>query len=496
VSIALDTAGASSGAGDIEVGLAEVDGVPVVPASIKSLEDLVTLLDIGSDVDLPRHVLSNAGVKGARALVAKLPTMGDRGKALAVDILESLPCKAASAGLARLAWDAPKKTATTALTLLDGCGVEAKEAVVAAFEAGPTAANVTLASRYARLDPKGALVALLALGPASPPARRATYRTALGRVVATTAGRDAVVAWLAAHTAERPAAGAVDPVIELARAIAPVSDVTQPTTEGTLLAPLSRALIEHAGPTQPFDRQWLAAAPIASLARHGDVPSLAWIRALFHHPDRYLRARAAEVSADVDPLRPELVTALSDKEPRVREKSLEALRSAGGGGALSPVMGILASDAWTFVRVAAAELLGDASTGGKDVDLALAKATSDPHKRVRSAALRSLASRHATSQLPVIRARAFDSKEVVEVRREAIEALGKLCDRASADDLYEIAKRAADSDGAMQLALSAIMALGDIHPPDLQARLTALNLNTFVLKDAVNRALKTVSTCK
>jgi len=495
VAIALERADAS---GDVTVGLAEVDGVPVVPSTIKSLDDLITLLDSsGAEADLAEKILANAGNKGAKALIAKLGAVGDRGKERAVSILESTPCKIASIGLARLSWDAPKAIATAARASLDGCGREATQAIAEAFASGPDTARETLATRFAHLDPKSALGAILSIVPNSPAARRHTYRTALGNVAATSIGRDAIDEWLGSPDAKKPvAAGAVDPIIELARALAPLSDVAQPTTNGTLIPTLSKVTIEHAGDSAAFERRWLAAAPIAALAARGDVSSITWLRALFGNSDRYLRARAAEVAADVDTLRPELVRALSDKEPRVRQKSLEALRKSGGGGALSIVISMLGQDSWTFVRVSAAEMLGDAQGSGKDVDVALARATNDGARSVRGAALRALGARHASSQLPAIRSRALDKDEASDVRVDAVDALGKLCDATSVDDLFELAKRNSDSEGARQIALAAIAALGEIHPKDLEARLSTLDQSSLVVKEAVHRALKTISSCK
>ncbi|MGZ3420452.1 MAG: HEAT repeat domain-containing protein, partial [Polyangiales bacterium] len=200
---------------------------------------------------------------------------------------------------------------------------------------------------------------------------------------------------------------------------------------------------------------------------------------------------AAEVSGKVDALRPELVSALADGDPRVRQGALISLRAgAGPTGAASAIMAILSKDVWTYVRVAAAETLGE-SKGGGDVDVALAKATEDEQKTVRGAAVRALVSRRAKSQLPALRARAFDDKEVIEVRQSAVEGLGILCDTSSLDDLFEMAKKGEGN----PLQLAAIMALGAIHPPDLAQRLSAINQTSLVVKDAVRRALKAPAQC-
>jgi hypothetical protein len=482
---------------DPVVGFAEIEGVPVVPASVHTLDDLVTLLDAGGEpADLAKSLLVHAGARGAKAVIGKLGTVGDRGKELAVEVLESTPCPAAAPGLVRLSWDAPKATVTAARTALDACGVAAKGAIAEAFGSGSAVVREAIAERYARLDPKGALGAILGVVPASTSGRRRTFRQALSRVASTKAGRSAIAEWLAQHeSAPSPAETEVDPTIELARAIAPSSSLADETDGGPLPPLLSRVLLAHATADRPFSRRWLAAEPIAALAARADLPSLAWMRALFVSPDRYLRMRAAEVAGALEPLRPELLRALADVDPRVRQRALDALRKSAPPGVSPTVKTMLASDAWTFVRVSAADLLGDLQGGG-DVDVALATATRDPAKSVRSASLRALATRGARSQLAAVRARAFDAEEAVDVRREAIEALGLLCDTDSADDLFELAKRLGDSDAARMLGLAAIVALGEIHPKDLAQRLGALEQSSLVVKDAVGRALRTIGRCK
>ncbi len=473
------------------VGLAEVDAVPLLPKTIHALEDLVTLLDVkGPDGDLAETVLANAGARGARAILAKVAALGDLGKARAVEALEAAPCEASSAPLARLAWDAPRDTAKDARVALDACGKPALPAIAAAFAEGPDAAREALAERYGKLDPKGALGAVLAIVKTAPATRRRTYRVALGRIATTTAGREAIGAWLATPAADTlPAAGEIDVVIELGRAIAKEPEL------GALAAAVSKTLRAHAGDGSPFDARWLAAEPLAALAARGDAGALAWLRALHTSKDRYLRARAAQVSTEIDALRPEVITALKDADPRVRQLALVALRSGngptGGGRAVESIaMQLLAHDAWTYVRVAAAETLGEVKGAAGDVDEALAKALEDLMPPVRSAAIRALVTRGARSQLPAIRKRAFDVGEVRDVRKEAIEALGLLCDAESVDDLTDLAKRGGET------SIAAIDALGHIHPKDLASRLAGVDQTPIIVKQAVRQAMRTPSTCK
>ncbi|MBI2395328.1 MAG: HEAT repeat domain-containing protein [Deltaproteobacteria bacterium] len=475
---------------DRKIGFVEIDGVPVIPKSVHSLDDLVTLLDVpGKDGDLAQTLLSNAGARGAEAIARKLASVAEAGKARAVDVLEATPCAAAAGPLATLTWDAPKPVTRRAREALDACGAAAAPAIAAAWSKGPDAAREILAERWAKLDPKGALPAILDQVRTAPATRRHTYRAALARVPRSEAGREAIAAWLTSAPAQPAAPTENDAVVELARAIAEAPEIAP------LVPALSKTLLAHAAGDRPFAARWLAARPIADLAARGDTASLAWIRALHKSPDRYLRARAVEVSGEVDALRPEVVAALKDGDPRVRKAAVVALRQgAGPSGATSPLIALLHDDAWTFVRVAAAETLGEAKGGG-DVDVALGEATKDDLPAVRGAAVRALVTRGGRSQLPAIRKRAFDPRETVDVRAEAIGALGKLCDKASVDDLFDLVKRGSSSDGAHQLALAAIDALGELHPPDLAQRLSAIDQTSLVVKDAVRRALQAAPKC-
>jgi len=477
---------------DPTVGLAEVDAVPILPSTVHALEDLVTLLDTpGPNGDLAQTVLANAGARGAEAISKKLAAIGNSGRVRALDVLDGAPCEASAYPLATLSYDAPKPIAARAREILDQCGVTATKAIAETFANGGDAAREVLASRWVKLDPKNAVPVILNTVRKAPAPRRYTFRNALARAATTTAGREAIAAWLASAPST-VAAGEVDPVIELARAIAPAPEISgQPN----LPAQLSRVLLDHASESRSFEAQWLAAEPLAALGARGDLAALARLRAMHKTDNRYLRARAVEVSGDVEPLRPEVVAALHDPDARVRRTALIALRRGQGPtGAIGPTMQLLREDGWTYVRVAAAETLGD-SKGGGDVDVALGEATRDELPAVRGAAIRALSARGARSQLPAIRKRAFDSNELVEVRTEAIGALGRLCDKNSVDELFDIAKRGSSSEGAHQMALAAVSALGEIHPVDLAQRLAALDQTSLVMKDAIRRALKAQSSC-
>ncbi|MGZ3452816.1 MAG: hypothetical protein ACXVEF_24625, partial [Polyangiales bacterium] len=256
LAISIDAAEAKSAP---TVGIAELDAVPVLPATIHAIDDLVTLLDDDKMGELAQRVLANASARGAKAIAAKIDSLGDKGRLRAIDALEAAPCEAAAPALVDLSWKGSRATTTRAREGLDGCGVAAKDAVAARFESGPDAARELLAERYAKLDPTRAVPAILEVVRTAPPSRRRTFRVALAKAATSSPGRAAIAAWIAKPPAIKPEEN--DPVIELARAIAGTEDV--PGLSATLLA--------HGAEDRPFASRWLAALPIAELAARGDT---------------------------------------------------------------------------------------------------------------------------------------------------------------------------------------------------------------------------------
>jgi hypothetical protein len=98
----------------------------------------------------------------------------------------------------------------------------------------------------------------------------------------------------------------------------------------------------------------------------------------------------------------------------------------------------------------------------------------DPSPLVRARAVIALGTRRARSQAAVLRERAEDAEESLEVRVRAVYALGRVCDPTSLELLTVLARRAADPFGApaaAEMGLGAIAGLGHLHPPDLDKRL-------------------------
>jgi HEAT repeat protein len=157
----------------------------------------------------------------------------------------------------------------------------------------------------------------------------------------------------------------------------------------------------------------------------------------------------------------------------VREAALRSLGAARSPRAARAAAGALASDPWTFPRVAAATALG-ALPSSADADRALEGALKDASPRVRAAAVASLAAHRTSSATRLLVDRVDDRKEDLDVRVASARALGSLCATSAADRLTRLADAAASpvaDETETELGIAAIDALGKLHPPDLGRRL-------------------------
>ncbi len=235
--------------------------------------------------------------------------------------------------------------------------------------------------------------------------------------------------------------------------------------------------------------RYLALEPLTELAKSGDRASANRVaQMLAHDPDWPVRARAADLARDLPAVQSELVSAIEDREPRVRQAALDTIAALHVSPAAVLVEKRLESDPWTFVRVASAHALASMSAA-RDIDRALATALDDKSSQVRSAILEALAAHHARDYAGAVRARLDDEQELGDVRVAAAAALGAMCDPAQLERLTELARGAADpmaSGPELTLGLAAIGALGDIHPADIASRLSKLRDKS--VRDAVRAA--------
>ena len=235
--------------------------------------------------------------------------------------------------------------------------------------------------------------------------------------------------------------------------------------------------------------RYLALEPLAELAKAGDRGAQTRVAQMLAHDAEWpVRARAAELARDLPAVQSELVSAIDDPQPRVRQAALDTITALHVSPAAVLVEKHLDSDPWTFVRVASAHALA-AMPAARDLDKALADAIEDKAPQVRSAILDALAEHRARDYASAVRARLDDEQELPDVRVSAAHALGAMCDPAQLERLTDLARGAAEplaSGEELTLGLAAITALGDIHPADLATRLAKLRDKS--VRDAVRAA--------
>ncbi|MDC0682561.1 HEAT repeat domain-containing protein [Sorangium atrum] len=375
------------------------------------------------------------------------------------------------------------------------CGRAAAPALAEIVKAGAPAARVVAARELALVAPVEAIPALLdALAGARGAARR-ELRAALALAARSERAASVVEEEM---QLERLRARPEDAQLDLLRALGPALG----RVKGGGAA--FQALASAGG--APFDRRYLLQAPAAALARAGEAPAEAYLRAsLRKDADAHVRLRAAEVTADVPALAPDLLAAASDPEARVREAAIVALARAASAGAKLPagageaLAARLTSDPWTFIRGGAALAIGamPATTAG---DRALVGALADSSPEVRQHALDGLGAHRATAHIEAVRDRAEDKEEDVEVRARAILALGAMCDASSVDLWTRLALRAKSPIGEhdQRLGSAALAALGSVHPADLPARLKPLldKGTPHGLREAARAALSAPPQCR
>jgi HEAT repeat protein len=335
---------------------------------------------------------------------------------------------------------------------------------------GVDPARIAAARELALVAPGDAIPALLEAIAAANDAMRRELRAALGQAAQSDRSREALAAEVAQDRFRaRPEVAQIDFLRAMGPALGQVAGA-------------GAAFHGLATPAASFRARYLLLAPSAELARAGDAQALAWLRAaLRKDADRHVRLRAAEVAWRVPALAPDLLAAAGDPEVRVREAAIGSLGRVAEEGAKAPpgaeaaLSARLGSDPWTFVRARAARALGAlpaAAAGNR----ALAAALADASPEVRGNALDALGARRAVAYANVVRERAADGDENLEVQARAILALAEMCDRASIDLWTKLALRARSPLGERdhRLGTASLAALGHVHPADLRQRLAPM----------------------
>jgi HEAT repeat protein len=293
---------------------------------------------------------------------------------------------------------------------------------------------------------------------------RGYFRRALGAAAGDTRARSALESLFALESFdERPIAVRV----ELLRALGPrLGEVAG-----------SAGAFAQTSSDRSFRTRFLLLGPAGELAKRGDARAASFLRdRMLHDQSHHVRAGAASAAAGIAALSPELARALDDSRPRVREAALESLaRIDGDAATVQRISVLLASDPWTFVRLAAAQALAG-QTSSPQRDAALTEALDDSSTAVRRQVIVALAKSTSQASGERVHALADDPQEPSEIRTTAIWALGQLCRRDSVAVLYKLALRAGVPELPYDrpLGMAALQALGAIHPADLAVRLLPL----------------------
>jgi len=487
VAIVLDEAYARS-AGAPEVTLTEVLALSRFDREGATLDDVTKALSTPRG-DEAAALLKRGGDASLAAVARQFATLDPRGRALAVDVASSAgTCTGPAAELLTLALaDREVEVRKRAMGRLERCGKNAAEALAIAVRSPDEARRAAAAPMLATVAPSLALEPLAEqMGKGSPETRRAV-RGAFARAAAG-ATRDKLLNLLVRRDLDVPVR------LDLLRATGPKLPELRPEADAAI------AELLRGAPDMPT--RWLLAQPLAHLARAPDATSGELTRLadlVLRDPEWAVRARAVELAAGIGPLAPAVVTAASDAEPRVREAALRAIASSSHAPGAPAAARALASDPWTFVRVAAADALGavrpDTATAG-----ALASGLGDASPRVRSSVILAIGKQRSMTQAGRVRERLEDAHEDPEVRALAARTLGTLCVQSATDKLTKLAhlSRSPVDEADERVGMAAIEALGALHPSDLESRLAPLRAKDVSLpvRRAAERALSEPSACR
>jgi HEAT repeat protein len=496
VAVVLDEAYAR-GLAAPEVSIAEVSALSRFDAENATLEDVAKALGTARSEEAAA-LLRRSGDAGLAAVLAHLPELDARGRALAVDVAASAgSCEGAAIDLlGRALTDKDVEVKKRALGRIERCGKAAAPALATALAGDDEGRRAAIAPVLASVAPSLALAPLGAqLGKGAKETRRAV-RSAFARA-AGSAPKDRLLAILQGVT--RPEAGSPGP--DLATRLDVLRGMGARLVDLRPEADVAIAQVLRGGAPDLATR-WLLVQPLATLARAPDATTgaLTTLAELVRRdPDWQVRARAVELAVGIAPLTSAILGATADPEPRVREAALRAVGVAALPSGARPAGAALASDPWTFVRLAAAEAIA-ALPQDAAAEADLANALRDASPRVRSAATLALAKVRATGAVPKIRARLDDAREDADVRASAALALGILCDRSAVPRLTKLAMLAQSpvDEADDRVGTAAIEALGALHPGDLERRLAPLRTKDARLpvRRAAERALATPGACR
>jgi HEAT repeat protein len=505
LSLVLDSAYAPAAADGARVTLAEV--IARTSLDEKSPEALVEMLS-GDRGKAAAALLERAGTAGAEAAMKAYDKLDEAGQRRVETVIDASPCtthapfyvqvmgdKLATVGTKRAERESDP-TLVHATDRVRRCGRASAPALAELIKKASPAVKIAAAAELSLIAPAEAVPVLID-ELASPDALvRSEMRKALAL-----ASRNNRTWPVFATEFERDRFSARTDVVQI--------DVLRSLGARIGNVPGARdAFVSLWAPEAPFRTKYLLLGPAAELARTGDERAQALLlAALRTDADPHVRTRAAEVSAGVPALSSPLIEAVDDAEVRVRDAAVEALGQTEKGAIPAPPSALLVAalerrltkDPFTFVRVHAAESLGQLPATPAS-DEALALALKDKMPNVRARAVDGLALHRAKNQLPALRQISDSEEEFPEVRSRAILALGVLCDASRIDAWTKLTLLTVQgiSDGERIVGAAAIAALGDVKPKDLAKRLAPLlgPKSPRNVREAARAALEVQSQCK
>jgi HEAT repeat protein len=486
LALVLDTAFDQSRAAKVTVAELSV----VSDLSEGALAGLVaTLAGGGQRAQAAKALLVAGGPRAFSAIAHAFASLDEGGRRVALEILDQAPCEISAPVYVDALTGKIEAQVLHAQGRLSRCGKSAGEALTESLrKVDKTDKRLMplLVNQLTTSDPARAVAAFMPLMDEKTVGRRRLLRTALAQAARTEAAAATVRDQLA-NPQTPPAA-----LIDLLRALGDSAARFQPEA-GVALARISAA-------APAFRSRYLLLGPTSVLSRVSPEAEGVFRTALARDPDPHVRAAALSLVREPARFQRELLTALSDKEVRVREASVHALSTPDAAFASDALAERLEKDEWPLVRAAAADALSHYPAGAA-LDKPLTQALNDDSPLVRARSVRALGERRASGVASRVRDRLVDAEEWPEVRAEAARTLGALCDNDSVDELTAFAQKLADpmaSPDAQLIATAAVMSLGRLAPPSLAQKLAPLSGKkaTPQARRAAANALATTATCR
>lgn len=403
-------------------------------------------------------LLMRGGQAAQAAVVDRYGDLDEAGRILAMVVMDTASCSDATKFFAPLLASRVEAEREHAKDRIRRCGRGSARALADAVTAMPPPGRWAAAEELTSVAPEVAVERLAPLLASGDAASRRALRALLARAAQRPNARVAMGRVL--DDSSLPAIASID---VLRAASAQLAEARGPAA--ALLARLAKGASD-------VRTRYLLSEPAAHLAGRGNAVALSFLyERILRDPEAMVRAHAAEVSRATPTLWPFLVAALEDENVRVRDA---AIRSLAGVDAATPyLVRRLLIDPWPFARGHATDSL--ANTGPSETtDAALADRITDQSPLVRARAVVALGARRAHRYARLLRERAEDDQEALDVRVKAVVALGRVCDGTALEMLTDLARRAADpyaAGASGEIGVAAIAALGSLHPADLSRRL-------------------------